>query len=122
MNPESRLVDSGFDSPNLTESETCESRVQNFQQSLKPSLIVLDSVWVWVCEMGLGECAWQTIIRNDRLDLGNNDALQSGTHCKNVIHTPTHYYVCMRWNYAAHVILVLPIDCYIQYTLLIRYC
>ena len=65
MNPESRLVDSRFDWPNLTKSESSESRVQNFQPSLKPSRIFLDSVGVRVCEMGLGERARQTMLRND---------------------------------------------------------
>ena len=75
MNPEFRLVHSGFDSPNVTETESCESRVQNFQ----PSLIFLDSVRVRVCEMGLGERARQTMLRNDELELSINEALPSGT-------------------------------------------
>ena len=67
MNPESRLVDSEFKLPNLTASESCESRVQNFWPILKPSLIFLNSVRVRVCEIGLGECARQTMLRNDEL-------------------------------------------------------
>ena len=109
MNPESRLVDSGFDSPNL--SESCESRVQNSQLSLKPNLRFLDSVGVRVCEMGLGEYARQTMLRKNKLELCINDAFSSGTQCNNVIHATTQYCVCIRWNYAAHVNLVLSIDC-----------
>ena len=61
--------------------------------------------------MGLGECARQTMLHNDELEISNNDALPSGTQCNTVIHTPTHYCVCLRSNYAAHAILVLSIDC-----------
>ena len=122
MNPESRLVASAFDSPNLTESESCKSRVQNFQPSVKPSLIFLDSVQVGVCGIGLGECARQTILRNDELGIRNNDALPSGTRCNIVIHTPTHYCARTRWNYEAHADLVLYIDCLIKFLLLICYC
>ena len=70
----------------------------------------MDSVRVRVCEMGLGECTRQTMLRNGELEISNNDAFPSGTQCNIVIHTPTHYCVCIRSNYEAHVTLMMSAE------------